>query len=141
MKKRLSSFVIYKILFGLIALSVIAYGRIQHTSSINQYEPKDNTICFQTNCFDLVVLTTEEQRQKGMMGIESWPTGSGMLFVFAVDDYYTFWMKNTLIPLDAIWMDAQGKIVDIQYMTPCIADPCPTYRPSSPARYVLEING
>ena len=50
-------------------------------------------------------------------------------------------MKDTLIPLDMIWMDSERRIVHIEHnVPPCAADPCPRYPPSGPALYVLEIN-
>ena len=71
---------------------------------------------------------------------ESLDEKSGMLFVFPEDGRYGFWMKNTLIPLDIIWIDNDQRVVDIQTAQPCTAEPCPSYTPSGDARYVLEIN-
>ena len=65
---------------------------------------------------------------------------SGMLFIFPEDGEYGFWMKNTLIPLDMIWIDKDMKIIDIQTAEPCTAEPCPSHTPSGDARYVLEVN-
>jgi uncharacterized membrane protein (UPF0127 family) len=55
---------------------------------------------------------------------------NGMLFIFNKEEIYAFWMKNTLIPLDMVWIDSNNTIVDIQTAVPCEADPCPTYKPS-----------
>jgi hypothetical protein len=64
-----------------------------------------------------------------------------MLFLFPDTAVYPFWMKNTLIPLDIIWIDGSGAIVDIaRDVPPCRADPCPSYPPKGPARYVLELS-
>ena len=52
-----------------------------------------------------------------------------------------FWMKNTLIPLDMIWIDSDLTVVDIQYAVPCESDPCTIYTPAKEAIYVLEVNG
>ena len=49
-------------------------------------------------------------------------------------------MKDTLIPLDMIWIDKQFKVVRIMTAQPCIADSCPIYQPGIAAKYVLEIN-
>ena len=65
-----------------------------------------------------------------------------MLFVFRDSDYRSFWMKNTLIELDIIYIDSGKRIVDIhRKVPPCQADPCPSYPSNSPARYVLELDG
>ena len=64
-----------------------------------------------------------------------------MLFVFGGPGKYSFWMKNTLISLDIIWMDGDGKIVDIKEgAMPCGKNYCESYTPKAPAKYVLEIN-
>ena len=49
-------------------------------------------------------------------------------------------MKNTLIPLDMIFINSNNEIVDIKYAVPCENDPCPLYNPAKPALYVLETN-
>jgi uncharacterized membrane protein (UPF0127 family) len=88
-----------------------------------------------------LALTPEDQAQ-GLMFRESLPERTGMLFVFPEAAPHHFWMKNTMIPLDMIWMDASGKVLFISANTPpCKADPCGTYGPDSPARQVLEIAG
>jgi uncharacterized membrane protein (UPF0127 family) len=62
-----------------------------------------------------------------------------MLFVFDTMGIYPFWMKNTLIPLDIIWLDDTLHIVDSASMVPCVNNTCPIYTPIAPARYALEI--
>ena len=81
--------------------------------------------------------TTPEARERGLGGRESIPSDHGMLFVFPRDDYYGFWMKNTLIPLDMFWLDAQGHVVYIAQDVATSSYPIVFY-PSTPARYVLE---
>ena len=64
----------------------------------------------------------------------------GMLFVFDQAGFYPFWMKNTLIPLDIIWIDERWRIVSVaESVPPCRADPCPTYPPAGDALYVVEV--
>ncbi len=88
-----------------------------------------------------LALTPEEQAQ-GLMYRESLPDRTGMLFVFSEDAPHHFWMMNTMIPLDMIWMDASGKVLFVSADTPpCKAEPCATYGPDTPARQVLEIAG
>ena len=82
-----------------------------------------------------------EDRMKGLMFRNKLNENEGMLFIFENEDYQTFWMKNTLIPLDIIFIDGNLQIVDIKYALPCEEEPCVTYKSSKPARYVLEVNG
>ena len=88
-----------------------------------------------------LALTPEDQTQ-GLMFRESLPERTGMLFVFDAPGEHHFWMKNTMIPLDMIWMDEAGKVIFVSADTPpCKADPCATYGPNAEARQVLEIAG
>ncbi len=81
--------------------------------------------------------TTTAARERGLGGRASVPGGYGMLFVFPRDDRYGFWMKDTLIPLDMFWFDAQGHVVSIAENVQPASFPHVFY-PSVPARYVLE---
>ena len=66
---------------------------------------------------------------------------SGMLFIFEEEKINSFWMKNTLIALDIIWIDKDNKIVFIKKdAQPCIEYPCETFVSSIPSKYVLEIS-
>jgi uncharacterized membrane protein (UPF0127 family) len=81
-------------------------------------------------------------RAKGLMGRKSLGENEGMLFVFERTGRYPFWMLNTSIALDAIYIDENGTVVDIIQMAPCglnILD-CPRYAPKADAKYVLEVN-
>ena len=62
--------------------------------------------------------TTPLQRQIGLMHRATMPTNEGMLFVFDDDHVQCFWMKNTLLPLTAAFVDAQGTIVNLADMQP-----------------------
>ena len=83
----------------------------------------------------------EEERAIGLMYREILDENKGMLFVFDGEKEQTFWMKNTLIPLDIIFVDKNFKIIDLKYAVPCKEEPCALYKSSKPAKYVLEVNG
>ncbi len=85
------------------------------------------------------IATTPEQMQKGMMFRTSLPSERGMLFVFSEERELSFWMKNTFIPLDIIFLGAQGEFVSSATMQPCRKDPCPGYTSEGPAQYALEV--
>jgi uncharacterized membrane protein (UPF0127 family) len=85
---------------------------------------------------------TEMARAMGLMHRRHLGRGMGMLFVFPDSDYRSFWMKNTLIELDIIYIDTDKRVAHIEaHVPPCKADPCPSYPSSRPARYVLELDG
>lgn len=71
---------------------------------------------------------------------ESLPKNQGMLFVFEKSDFWSFWMKNTLIPLDIIWLDEEDTVVDITSLPPCKTSPCPSYTPKAKATHAIELN-
>jgi len=83
---------------------------------------------------------TLEERARGLMFREKIGADQGMLFVFEEPDLHSFWMKNTLISLDILWLDPDRRIVHIERkVPPCVSDPCPSYGPKIPASYVLEL--
>ena len=85
---------------------------------------------------------TVEERARGLMFRQSLEKNRGMLFTFAEPQPWSFWMKNTRIPLDIIWMDRQKKIVHIERNVPTCSrtdDGCPQYQPNENALYVLEL--
>ena len=83
---------------------------------------------------------TNEELEKGLMYRKSLDDNSGMLFIFKDEDTRAFWMKNTLIPLEMIFIADDGNIVDIKSAVPCKIKDCPLYISDYPAKYVLEVN-
>ena len=73
---------------------------------------------------------------------ESLPEKTGMLFVFAEPAPHHFWMKNTMIPLDMIWLDEAGqRPLRLRQHAAVQGGPLPDLRPGRPVRSVLEIAG
>jgi uncharacterized membrane protein (UPF0127 family) len=85
---------------------------------------------------------TPEEQAQGLMFRESLGERRGMIFLFSDARPHQFWMKNTMIPLDIVWLDGSGRVLFVSADTPpCRADPCPNYGPEIPAPIVLEIAG
>lgn len=152
MQQALSKFFIVKSIIYAILFSVFGYifwtkmdsnnvSTIPIEQSLAMIESwAQANLCFEKSCFDIEIANDNSSRAYGLMNRTSLDADKWMLFVFDKDDVHSFWMKNTLISLDMIWINSGGVIVDIQTATPCLSDPCPNYIPSSPSRYVLELN-
>jgi len=99
-------------------------------------------VLFEDHCFYVEVVETPQERARGLMFREHLDPDNGMLFIFDWEAVYPFWMKNTLIPLDIIWIDSNKEVVFISKdAQPCEQEPCPTINPYKRAKYVLEVCG
>jgi uncharacterized membrane protein (UPF0127 family) len=87
----------------------------------------------------LEVAADPATRARGLMEREQVPPGTGMVFLYPADVAESFWMKNTLVPLSIAFVAADGRVVSVAEMTPCKADPCPSYAPAGPYRYAIEL--
>ena len=104
-------------------------------------EVKKNEVCFDDYCFDVELAMTLQDQQEGLMFRQSLEPTQGMLFIFPNNQRHGFWMKNTKIPLDILWLNENFRVVDMAVgAAPCQTDPCPSYYPQNLSRYVLEIN-
>jgi len=112
------------LLLFLWAPSVIAQGLLRIPLYVNQKE------------IWVEVAKTPEERAKGLMGREHLKEDEGMLFIFEQEDYHSFWMKNTLIPLSIAFIDQEGRILKITDMKPMTLD---SHSPPKPVLYALEM--
>ncbi|MGK9476230.1 DUF192 domain-containing protein [Melioribacter sp. OK-6-Me] len=87
---------------------------------------------------DVEIADDDVQRATGLMYREYMAENQGMLFIFPYENEQSFWMKNTILPLDMIFVDAEGNIVKIhKYTTPYSES---SYRSGRPAKFVVEVN-
>ncbi len=86
------------------------------------------------------IADSSQERTTGLMYRKSLAEDAGMFFIFDDVKPLNFWMKNTLIPLDMIFFDADYKVIRIhKNVQPCKKDPCAVYSSDKPAKYVLEV--
>ena len=97
-------------------------------------------VCLGNNCFTVQIADNFITREIGLMFRKTLDQDEGMLFLFPKEDIYAFWMKNTLIPLDIIWVNGNKEIVFVNKNSqPCPKGYCSPITPDTKARYVLEI--
>nr|WP_132860385.1 DUF192 domain-containing protein [Shimia isoporae] len=89
--------------------------------------------------FSVEVADTDAERAQGLMHRESMPMSAGMLFIYEYPQRASFWMRNTLIPLDLLFADSAGVIQHVHHEAiPLDETPIPG---GDAVLYVLEING
>lgn len=108
------------------------------------YSSKENTISFTKNgtIIILEIAKTEEERERGLMFLTSMAKNHGMVFIFSKSQPLSFWMKNTLIPLDMIFLNHQKIVTIFHDVPPCAkeASYCPSYSSTTDADTVIELN-
>lgn len=93
--------------------------------------------------FSVEIADDDDERARGLMFRESMADDHGMLFIFDFAEPQSFWMQNTLIPLDIMYFDEEGRFVSAHYRVPTCkrgGNGCPSYPSAGNARYVLELN-
>jgi len=97
-------------------------------------DAKDNLI----SRIDIEIADNEDKRMTGLMYRDKMDENLGMLFIFPVEEPQAFWMKNCILPLDIIYVNAKREVVSIQKNTePYSERSLPSYKP---AQYVVEVN-
>lgn len=91
----------------------------------------------------LEVARTAADREYGLMNRTSLPPHAGMIFVFAQDAPVDFWMKNTLLPLDMIWVASDGTVRQVDANIPTVSPKLPDDQiplESGVGKYVIELS-
>ncbi len=114
------------------------------TGLATEHQPNllQGTVSFaQDLVIDVEIAANREQREHGLMGRETLPAKQGMLFVYPDQAERAVWMRNTLLPLDVLFLSAESKIVSIlKNLQPCRQQSCPIYSSKAQATYMLEVN-
>ncbi len=101
-------------------------------------------VCFEEQCWNVEIADEVPEQQRGLMNRAEMDEDAWMLFIFPKTWSRQFWMKDTLIPLDIIWLDGAWKVIYVSENTPPCGSQennCPWYWPTSKnALFVLELN-
>jgi uncharacterized protein len=112
----------------------IAAPPAQHLHTISVHAPKAMLV--------LQVASTEDERERGLMSVSKLPAHTGMLFVFDDDVPQGFWMKDTLVPLDMVFIGADGRVRRVFADVPVVPLDTPDEkipRREAQAKYVIEL--
>lgn len=120
-----------------LALLSIIGCKPQPEATASPSQPRTVRMQIGKQTFTLEVADTDALREKGLMRRPTMPDDHGMIFVFPTEQPLSFWMKDTSIPLDILFLDATGQIVSIHQMTPFDLS---STRSASPAKYAIELN-
>jgi uncharacterized protein len=114
------------------------YAQNQQDQPNNLLNLPQEKVKLGTKVFVLWIASTPEQQEQGLMFVHSMAADHGMIFVFSQVAPQTFWMKNTLIPLDLIFLGPDGTIVRHYTMPPDGGKQL--YSSDVPVQYAIEIN-
>jgi uncharacterized membrane protein (UPF0127 family) len=136
------------ILTGLILALALIAGCTQTTASGNESSANNSgneslsKVCLGAKCFYVELAVTSEEISRGLMFREHLDPDKGMLFIYKYEGVHYFWMKNTLIPLDMVWINSNREVISISNdVQPCQTSQCPLISPEQKVQYVLELNG
>ena len=145
--KHKSKLSLQQIVIGVLALAVIGFfivnNFITNEPKVEYYTfTKEGELTFTDSLgtlkakIDLEIADNEYERQLGLMNRKEMKENEGMLFIFPRQDYQSFWMRNTLISLDIMFVNDQKEIVTIHKNTKILSET--SYPSSAPSIYVVE---
>jgi len=108
-----------------------ARASLKHLSGLQTIQIAGRTI-------KVSIANTKDARARGLGGINSLASDEGMLFSFETDGKYQFWMRDMLFPIDILWLDSDGRVVDMRENASPYTYP-EVFTPNLTARYVLEL--
>lgn len=111
---------------GLIAIAVAYYSQ-------------PATVHLGDGMFEMRIARTETELQQGLSGTQQLPDSEALVFDFPREYKWGIWMKDMNYPIDIVWLDASKKVVHIVENAKPESYPDTTYRPDTPAKYVIEL--
>lgn len=129
-----STRIIILVIVALVFLFGLFYG-------ISFFLGKPDQVCFKGGCVDVQIAREKKDLEKGLQDRSFLSPSEGMFFVFPVNGRWDFWMKDTLISLDIIWLDEKQDVIHVEEgLPPCVTATCSSYGPEEESRFVLEVS-
>lgn len=138
---------LWSAVFGLVmlmtiqGLSGLAKDTVSNAASQSQSGLPEVGLSIAGKAYRVEVASTPEQTEAGLMHRTVLPAGRGMLFRFEEVRPVAFWMKNTPIPLDMLFIRANQVVHIVHNAQPCIQEPCQVYPSEHPVDMVIELPG
>lgn len=124
------------IFFGLSGLLLLVTAWLL---TVYDTMPPNPVLRIARHAINLEVADTPTEREIGLSGRKFIADNQGMLFTFEQPGTYCFWMKDTLVPLDIIWLDVSRRVTDVKYNAQPGSYP-ESYCPDEPASSVIELS-
>ncbi len=109
--------------------------QLQFTGKVSFIKDESDTV----STVEVAVADNNQSRSEGLMNVNELPEDSGMLFIFENDQSRSFWMANTPLPLDILFVNSDMNIVRIHRNTQPYSQE--SIQSDAPARFVVEVNG
>ena len=119
----------------LVGLILLSLASVSSADTVSEW--REITLNIASRQLVAEIAATPSERSQGLMHRESMAEDRGMIFVFEEAGYHCFWMRNTLIPLSVLFLDAQQRILQINDMQPLSEQ---VHCARQPAHYALEVN-
>lgn len=115
------------------------FEKVCENTSIDKFVRHDIMIAMPHGTMNVEVADTKSSRELGLSGRPSMKDDEGLLFVFDIPGRYGFWMKDMAFPLDLVWINQNGIVVEVERDAKPDSYP-KAFMNASPATYVLELN-
>lgn len=136
----ISSAIVISIVSFFIFLIALAWGQVFITDSEDITNQNETIAIVNNQTFFLEVADSEEERRRGLMFRTDLGENEGMLFIFDNEEPRTFWMKDTPLSLDIIYLNSNKEVVSLHERA--LPNQTETVYPSEfPAEYVVELRG